>query len=77
MSILDKKNNRNGLFTENAKGDILIVGSGDFFRKQKEKYSQHTSPYKQLYADQVRAICKDLPKEKCQFLLNQAGKGLF
>jgi hypothetical protein len=74
MGIINKHNNRNGLFAENAKGDILIVGSGDFFRMQKAKYSQHTSPYKHLYADQVLAVCKDLPKEKCRILLNQAGK---
>jgi len=51
------------MFKKNPKGDIIITGSGKFFREQKKRYSKYDEPYKKLYEDQIREAVKDSSKE--------------
>lgn len=51
------------IFKKNPKGDIVIAGSGSFFRKQKEHYSTFPEPCKKLYNDQICEVLKDSPSE--------------
>lgn len=51
------------LFRKNTKGEIVVVGSGDYFRSQKKHFLQYKEPFKQLYKEQVESILKDAPKE--------------
>lgn len=54
---------KENIFKKNLKGDIVISGSGSFFRKQKEHYSTFPEPCKKLYNDQVCEVLKDSPLE--------------
>ena len=47
------------LFKKDGKGNITLVGSGDYLRKQKAYYSAFSEPCKELYKDQVQKILKN------------------
>ena len=44
---------------KNSKGDMLIEGSGRFFREQKAHYSTYINPCQELYDDQIQKILKN------------------
>jgi len=48
------------LFKKNAKGEIVIVGSGKYLRGQKKRFSDTTLiPFEELYKQQVHDAIKD------------------
>jgi hypothetical protein len=52
-----QKTDISNMFKKNSKGEILLTGSGKFFRTQKQRYSKYSEPYKHLYKDQ---LCESL-----------------
>lgn len=69
MNTATNKINRTQLFKNNRKGEIVITGSGKFFREQKEHYSKYDRPCEKLYEDQVQEIFKN-SSEKIRSLLS-------
>jgi len=63
MQSTSKQTEGLNIFKKNPKGDILITGSGKFFREQKKRYSKYDEPYKQLYEDQIHEAVKNSSKE--------------
>lgn len=46
-------------FKKNSKGDIILKGSGKFFRDQKTYYSNYSAPYLELYNDQIKRMLEN------------------
>ena len=61
-TVIENKKEKS-LFKNDSKGNILFLGSGKYFREQKERYSEYSEPYKQLYKEQVKAIIKEASEE--------------
>lgn len=59
MDIDSQNKTKQELFKKDEKGNITLVGSGDYLRKQKAYYSEFSEPCKQLYKDQVQKILKN------------------
>lgn len=58
------------VFQRNSKGEILLTGSGKFFRTQKQRYSKYSEPYKHLYKDQLCESLKNSSMEiRSRFLI--------
>lgn len=47
------------LFKKNTKGDIIVVGSGNYLRDQKAQFSHPSIPFEELYKQQVHEVLKD------------------
>jgi len=65
----DNKLNLN-LFKKDGKGNIALVGSGDYLRKQKAHYSAFSKPCIQLYKDQVQKILQNSTSNISSLLSN-------